>query len=330
MNVKFFIGPMSLNIVDTVIKFSEENNIKIGLIPSRRQVEKTGGYVNNWTTKDFCDYVRSKTSNIILVRDHCGPNQGISEDDGIESFTNDCKYVDVIHIDVWKKYPSYQDGLRETIKFINLGYSINPNILYEIGTEESIRKFESYELKNLVDDLKLNLKPDVFSKIKYLVVQSGTALKENRNIGKYDSSRLSEMINLSKKYELISKEHNGDYIENDVLKEKFSLGLNSINIAPEFGQIETKVILEEIEILKRTDLFDNFFELCLNSKKWIKWVPENYNPYFDKESLINICGHYLFSNSDFLKIKSQLGLDIDLKIQSKIYNRIQEIYYLTK
>ena len=97
---KIFIGPMSKNIVDSVIEFSNNSGITLGLIPSRRQVEYDGGYVNNWKTLDFCEYVRSKTDKVLLVRDHSGPGQGYYEDDGIESFKNDCKYFDVVHVDV--------------------------------------------------------------------------------------------------------------------------------------------------------------------------------------------------------------------------------------
>ena len=38
------------------------------------------------------------------------------------------------------------------------------------------------------------------------------------------------MVNLAKKYNFISKEHNGDYIPVSIIKEKFDLGLDSINI----------------------------------------------------------------------------------------------------
>ena len=40
-----FIGPMSQNVVDAVIKFSKEKNIALGLIPSRRQVDHDFGYL---------------------------------------------------------------------------------------------------------------------------------------------------------------------------------------------------------------------------------------------------------------------------------------------
>ena len=324
-NTKLFIGPMSKNIVDAIIDFSNKNNIEIGLIPSRRQVEINGGYVNNWTTKDFCIYVKNKSKNITLVRDHCGPNQGQLEDDGIISFIEDCQYFDIIHLDVWKKYPTYEEGLLKTIEFIKIGYKINPNLFYEIGTEESIRRFEPFELENLVQDLKKNLSSDLFSTIKFLVIQSGTALKKNINIGNYDSKRLSQMLEVCKKHNLISKEHNGDYIQNDVLSEKFSIGLDSINIAPEFGQIETKVLLDEIYSTKRYDLLEIFFQTCLKSNKWVKWVSDDFDPFKNKIELINICGHYVFSSDDFLEVKSQLSKNIDDKIKISITNRLQEL-----
>jgi hypothetical protein len=321
MKPKIFIGPMSKNIVDSIIEFSNEANIQIGLIPSRRQIEHSGGYVNKWTTKNFCEYVTSKSSNILLVRDHCGPNQGLMEDDGIDSFTEDCKYFDIIHVDVWKKHQLYEDGLNSTLNFIKLGYSINKNLCYEIGTEEAIRRFEPEEIEKLIIDLKSNLPDEVYSKIKYIVIQSGTALKENKNIGTYDKDRLKKMISICKKYGLISKEHNGDYLNNEVLNEKFSLGLDSINIAPEFGQIETKTILQNIN----KEQIEEFFQICLESKKWEKWISKDFNPMLNKLELINICGHYLFSNDDFLKIKNQIKIDIDSEINSNIKKRINEL-----
>ena len=60
MYPKYYIGPMTKNVVDAIIEFCDETNNNIGLIPSRRQVEFDGGYVNNWKTKDFTEYVNGK------------------------------------------------------------------------------------------------------------------------------------------------------------------------------------------------------------------------------------------------------------------------------
>jgi hypothetical protein len=327
MKPKIFIGPMSKNIVDAIIEYSNTNNTPIGIIPSRRQVENTGGYVNNWKTKDFCEYVRSKSDKILLVRDHAGPSQGYNEDDGLESFMTDCQYFDIIHVDVWKKHKSYEEGLKATIEFIKLGYSINPNLLYEVGTEEAIRPFTATELDSLLTDLKKELPSEIYSKIKYAVIQSGTALKGNTNIGKYDNNRLINMINVVNKHNLIPKEHNGDYLDDYVLYDKFNNGLQSINIAPEFGQIETKVILDEIE--KNEDLFEKFYQICYDSKRWVKWVSDDFIPENNKVELINICGHYVFSEPSFIEIKNKLQSNIDLIIKNKIKNRIDNIINCT-
>ena len=60
MEQKIFLGPMSKNIVDTVIEYSNAFNLPFTFIPSRRQVEYNGGYVNNWTTEEFVRYVKNK------------------------------------------------------------------------------------------------------------------------------------------------------------------------------------------------------------------------------------------------------------------------------
>jgi hypothetical protein len=313
-NPNFFIGPMSKNIVDSIIEFSNTNNLKMGIIPSRRQIEKDGGYVNNWTTKEFCEYVRSRSSNILMVRDHSGPSQGSNEDDGIESFMEDCKYFDVIHVDVWKRHKEYHEGVKKTIEFIELGYSINPNLVYEVGTEESIRRFTPEEVASLIQDLRDNLDPKIFNQIKYVVIQSGTGLLMNSNIGKYEEERLLRMIEVVKSEGLIAKEHKGDYIGEDLIRSKFEKGLDCINIAPEFGKIETGVILDRILSEGREDLLDSFFNICLSSKKWEKWVSPDFDPHQNKLDLIRICGHYVFSDPDFLSIKRNFGgIDADIK-----------------
>ncbi len=300
---------MSKNIVDSIIEFCDETNHKIGLIPSRRQVEWDGGYVNNWTTKDFKEYANTLT----LKRDHSGPGQGYSEDDGYVSLKEDCKYFNLIHIDPWKKYPKYVDGLKWSIDMIKFCYKENPNIEFEVGTEEAIRRFEPKELNQLVIDLYNSLPSKMFKQIKYLVIQSGTSLKETTNTGEYDKGRLLSMVNVAKHWGLISKEHNGDYIPSDLIKEKMSLGLDSINIAPEFGLIETQTYLDNnIDINK-------FWEICYKSKRWEKWVNSDFDPFAQKEDLIKICGHYVLSNPEFLKIKPNIDDQIKTNIKAKLH-----------
>lgn len=317
---KYFIGPMSKNIVDAIIEFSRETNIQVGLIPSRRQIDWNSGYVNNWNTKEFSIY----SLPLILERDHAGPNQGSSDDDGYESLKYDCQYLDLIHIDPWKKYPAFNLGLEETIKMIKFCYKLNPNIQYEVGTEEAIRRFESYELADLMHHLQNRLSPEIYKQIKYLVIQSGTSLKETNQTGIYDSNRLKDMISVCKNFGVLSKEHNGDYIPIETIKEKFALGLDSINIAPEFGLIETQTYLDAIGDNK--ELFEKFWKICYLSNRWKKWVNSDFNPNENKIKLIKICGHYVLSNPNFISdIKSNFT-DIDNKIKNNVINKLNQLY----
>jgi hypothetical protein len=308
---------MSKNVVDSIIEVDDG----FGFIPSRRQVDYNGGYVNSWTTGEFATYVNGR---VPIERDHGGIGQGYKHDDGIESYMHDCRYFDKIHIDPWKEYQDFDKGLQETIDCINFIYLVmgKKEVKFEVGTEESIRRFEVDELENLLRHLKGKLEPEIFENIEYVVVQSGVGLdlgKQN-NSGTFDPDRLENMINICKKFGKKSKEHNGDYLSNDEYKVRFDMGLDSINIAPEFGQLETLCYLEEMD----KDI-DEYYNICYDSKRWKKWVNDDFVPEDNKKELIKICGHYVFSNRRFLDIKP----NIDDKIKTVIKNKLRRLNELT-
>lgn len=319
---KIFIGPMSKNIVDSVIELAEEHNVPLALIPSRRQIDYMGGYSNRWNTADWHTYVKSRTNNVLLVRDHGGPNQGTKQDYGFDSLYEDCKYMDIIHIDPWKSVSTLEDGLHKTLEYIQFCYNANPNICFEIGTEEAIFHYEAPQLDELIEFLKNNLSSGAFKQIKYAVIQSGTSIKNTMNTGKYSEDRLIDMVSVCHKYNLLSKEHNGDYLTKDGVSSKFSAGLDSLNIAPEFGQIETKTLLAAMHKRdSRKYLIEELFQICNDSQKWRPWVDENFNPLFNKEETIKISGHYVFSDHFFKVIKRQFK-NIDSIMKDEIKDKI--------
>jgi hypothetical protein len=319
--MKFFIGPVTKNTIDSVINYSNENQVEFVFIPSRRQIDYDGGYVNSaFNTMEFSKYVKSKTNNILIERDHGGPSQGKFDDDGLLSLSEDTKYLDIIHIDPWKKYKNIDEAVDYTIKLIRYCFLLNKDMLYEIGTEEGIRPIDDVELDYFVNKIKMNLSNDIFSKIKYLVIQCGTKLLEQTNIGTFDSKKLIKMIEVCKKYNMIPKEHNGDWISYDTIKNKQDLGLNCINIAPEFGEIESTVILN---ILNKID-FEEFFQICYQSNAWKKWVSSEFDPLSNKEKLIKICGHYNLNHPKFIEIKSKYK-NMDQEICNSIKNKLIQI-----
>ena len=311
--IKYFIGPMSKNVVDTILELGSN---KIGFIPSRRQVDYNGGYVNNWTTKQFSEYVNGR---VIIERDHGGVGQGYEYDDGLKSYKHDAENFSIIHVDPWKVYQDFQKGVEEVASCIKYIYWKNPMIKFEVGTEESIRRFEVSELENLLHNLEYKLPSNIFENIEYAVVQSGVGLDlgKQKNTGTFNPKRLEDMVKVCKKFGKKSKEHNGDYLSSKEYKDRFDLGLDSINIAPEFGQLETLVYLDNGD-----DTFiDRWYKICYDSKRWEKWVSKDFIPKDNKEELIKICGHYVLSDEQFNLIKP----DIDDEIKKTINNKLLEL-----
>jgi hypothetical protein len=292
-DIKFYIGPITQNVIDSVIEVANEKNVKFGFCATRRQIDYDSGYVG-YTTSEFVKYVRSKTDKVLICRDHSGAKQGKNEESPLYKDINSL-YVDiiarldVIHIDPWKKFLKYDENLRETVNHILYVYSHNPYILFEVGTEEAIFPYNHLDLKRFLSNLKYELGDIFITNVKYAVIQSGTRLQETKNIGKFNLIKLHNMIDVCKEFNILSKEHNGDYLTKEELKIRFDNGLNAINIAPELGVIETKVL---IKYIKNDKDFNKIFVICLNGEKWKKWVNSDFDPLMNKKELIEICGHY--------------------------------------
>ena len=60
---KIYFGPMSKNVIDYVSRYD-----CFGFIPSRRQVDYNGGYVDGLTAETL----RSLVDNRVICRDHGG------------------------------------------------------------------------------------------------------------------------------------------------------------------------------------------------------------------------------------------------------------------
>jgi len=321
---KYYIGPMSKNVIDCVIEHGRKHSI--GLIPSRRQVDYCGGYVNNWNTKQFSEYLNGKK--ILLCRDHGGPKQGLESDDGLDSFSDDCLNLDLIHIDPFKGCSSIYEAAERTIFYLKFCFSKNSKLFYEVGTEEAIFKYEPDHLNWFLSLLRMSLTDEEFAQIKYAVVQSGTSLdlSTRTNTGNFNNNRLLNFIEVVKAFGLMSKEHNGDYlIDSFDVETRYASGLDAINIAPEFGQIESEFYLEQT---KGSSLFDVLYEICYTSGKWKKWIPDVSR--VSKEQIIITCGHYILSETAFeKKIKIHFP-NADKMIQRRITSKLKLLNEQTK
>jgi hypothetical protein len=313
---RLFVGPMSKEIVDIVIDYAKERNT-LGLIPSRRQIEYSGGYVNDWTTSEFSHYVKSRNSNICLVRDHGGPGQGSVPDDGLESFRNDViSQFDILHIDPWKTCKTVEEGIEKTERLIRSCCRLSENITFEVGTEESIFPYSERDLDLILGSLQEVLK-DEFDRVKYAVIQSGVKISGTENVGNFDERRLEKMVKVVKKYGLFSKEHNGDYLTTNEIQNRSALGLDSINIAPEFGVAQTRILLKSGLVS-----LEEALETCKTINKFSKWIPENLRHDPPDELIVDVSGHYCFTKDPF---RESVGL-VKEELTRHLFSRFDEIH----
>jgi hypothetical protein len=139
---------------------------------------------------------------------------------------------------------------------------------------------------------------------------------EMRNVGTFEAPfrveneipaeiQIPKMIEICKKYNVLMKAHNTDYLSNEALSFYPRLGIDAANIAPEFGVIESKKILELMGELKLTSLKDSFVKLSLDSNKWKKWMIKDSKANNYEKAIIS--GHYVFSDKRFTEIKENLA-----------------------
>jgi len=309
-DVKYFICPMSKNILESILELDSD---KLGVLPTRNQIDYTGGYVNNWSTKEFFSYINENfnTKNITFQRDHGGSSLFFTDE--YESFKCDLKYFNIFHIDPWISFKNLSEGIEQTINYINYIGSRNLKAYFEIGTEEDRRKFEPDDIDFMLKTLRNNLSSDLFDRIIYVVIQSGESidLPNKVNKGNFDINRFKDMIAVCKVYNKKSKEHNGDFLMNQEYQFRFNNGLSAVNIGPEFATIETSLYLQHMT----SKQIDDFYQICLKTEKWRRWISCNVND-IDKKNLIEICGHYNYSNFDLPKIDNIIKDAIKDKIQS--------------
>ncbi len=329
--MKLFIGPMSQNVVDAVIEFNNENpgSDLQGFIPSRRQIEtrhQGGGYVCGWTTEKFVNYVGP---GLIIKRDHGGPLQGAKPDDGMQSLLADLDAgVRFIHLDPWKKYPDIKDAARCTIDLFLFCREVSPTCLFEVGTEEGIRKYTPEELETFLSYVMDGIGPGS-AFIRYAVVQSGTNVRGMANTGDFDKQRSAAMAKVCHDRGLLAKEHNSDYLTVSALRARAKCGVDAFNIAPEFGTLETSILME---LLTEADCYDElnaFICQCVRSGKWERWVSLDLDFSHKKvDYLTRVCGHYNFETDAFRNARDALkrkGVDYDRAVKDEVKSRVKEI-----
>ncbi len=304
---KIGIGPMSSDIIEAVFRYSENNNIPLMLIASKSQIDWDGGYVNNWTTKEYSEYINElkkqyPKARVYICRDHCGPGfKKYDIDDVYKTIDSDIENgFDFIHIDFCHFKGSHVEMLEESRRAIEYIRNKDKNILIEVGTDENTgAQFNDAEIDRIEQDMKFftNLAP-----VHFFVVQTGSLIREINQIGKFNGDFIKKIRSVADRYQLNLKEHNADYIGSDEIQKRTGL-IDAMNIAPQYGVIQTKLTLQKCLNygIDPSDFIDEAYE----SKKWKKWLHKNTE---DNKFLCSVvAGHYVFSSDAYKNLYEKIN-----------------------
>lgn len=318
MKAKLALGPMSPHIVEAVYEYSSENGRPLMLIPSRNQVDRAGGYVNDWTTRSFSDFCRTlkikhPNSEVMLCRDHCGPgfNGSSSVEDVYQTIADDIENgFDLIHIDFCKLSGEQEKVFAESARAVDFTLRLKADIKIEIGTDENVGRAE----ENLD---RVHMYAGFFKHYcnpTFYVVNTGSLVMEDRQVGSFNAGAVESLKEIiTDKYGLLLKEHNADYLSSSEIKLRAGT-IGAVNIAPQLGVVQTQVTLRRAKDLN-IDTHD-FLEESYQSGKWNKWMLDS----SDKNRCAIISGHYVFSGRAYgrLMVEMRKRHDIDGEIRSAI------------
>ncbi|MEN8078563.1 class II D-tagatose-bisphosphate aldolase, non-catalytic subunit [Clostridioides difficile] len=350
------IGPMSKTLIKASMLLAKEKDFPLMFIASRNQVDSNelgGGYVCNWDQKGFAQAIEEVAKEInfdglyYLCRDHGGPwqrdnerNAHLPENEAMElgkkSYLADLlNGFDLLHIDPTKdpyvvgKSIEMDVVINRTIELIEYVEEERkarnlPPISYEVGTEETnggLTSQESYD--KFIEKLTGELKKRDLPLPCFIVGQTGTLTRLTENVGHFDAITSKKLADIAKKYGVGLKEHNGDYLDDAILLEHPALGITAMNVAPEYGTVETQAYLKLIEVEKelykdgliteKSNLERVLKEEAVKSGRWKKWMVDGKDKLSFEEIMSDdkltyliteISGHYTFNN-DSVKAEIQ-------------------------
>ena len=318
------VGPMSSETIEAVFRHSHFLRSQVMLIASKNQIDAKGGYVNNWTTKEYMNEIKAlrkryPQSDVKICRDHCGPGfNGIHDlDDSYRTIEDDIKNgFDLIHIDFCHFKGSNKERLAETKRAIQFCLKKNPKILLEIGTDEN--EGTNYTVANIGE---LEREIDFFQgfcKPEFYVVQTSSLIMEINQVGSFNKTFVERVSKLLDGKQVKLKEHNADYLSTEEIALRKGL-IGAFNIAPQLGVVQTTITLSKC--LMYGIQWEKFADLVYEGGRWKKWLqnngPEN------KMLCVLIAGHYHFSSPIYQEMLEKLAKHEDIK--EGITNQLMEI-----
>jgi fructose/tagatose bisphosphate aldolase len=320
---KLGFGPMSKEIIEILAHHTLENNYPLMIIASRNQVDYVTGYV--CTTAELASSVEEfKNPNLLLCRDHCGPyfsdlDRGLSVEDAMDRCMKTISAdiangFGLLHIDVSR---IKDNQLFYAKRLIELALSLNPDIMLEFGSEDNTGIDINSSLARI--DVQLGFLNPYKKNIKFFVTQTGSLTKDNQ-AGTFDIERNRAIGEQIRAAGFLFKEHNADYFTQEDIQHRITAGIDSLNIAPQLGKVQTDLLKEFAPV----DLWETFSNLVYSQNYWQRWVPEGVT---DKDIAVSVSGHYLFNSQSYKDIIAAIDIN---RFNAKLSKKISDLLELYK
>lgn len=376
------IGPMSPALIQACFELGKEKDLPLMFIASRNQVDADefgAGYVNNWDQFRFAADLKAMAEKVgfdgdyFLCRDHGGPWQRdkerkdhIPEAEAMalarRSYQVDMDAgFDLLHIDPTKdpyvvgKVIDIELVLSRTVELIRFceEYRKANNLkefFYEVGTEETnggLTDVSAYE--GFIIELNKRLAAESLPQPLFIVGQTGTLTRLTKNVGHFNDKQSAVLSAISTRHGVGLKEHNGDYLPDEILLKHPGLGITAMNVAPAYGTIETRAYLKLAEVEKdlaakgfiksASDLKTVLTRECVLSHKWEKWMTDEHKNKSEEQifnepellkEILELSGHYNYEKpavvkemqTMFANLKS-FGVEPERYVVNKIKDMIQ-------
>ncbi len=347
------IGPVSATVIQAALESARDIGFPLMFIASRNQIDAKefgGGYLDGWDSCNFIGNIHRLAGHVgysgpmYFCRDHGEPWQRDQElRDGIpldEAMYNVLKQLiydmlagfDLLHIDPIKgpdsPYPMEViiDRMIELIDTLETEASRAGKVLeYEVGTEGITGDITNEQrFREFMLSLTGTLHQCGLPKPLFVVGQTGTLLKMNRNVGKFEIEGTRALCSAAVHYNIGFKEHNADYLAPELLRLHPFIGITGANVAPEFGHAETMALLELAEEEAQVSSLSNspisrFKEKIQTEifglEKWRKWLTDEDKDLTEDairrdeiklQTLTITCGHYTFSHPEIIEARKLL------------------------
>lgn len=376
------VGPMSKTLLTAALSLAKERDFPLMLIASRNQVDSDEfghGYVCGWDQDRFVKDVEAAAAAVgfdglvYLCRDHGGPWQrdeeraaGLPVEEAMEICLRSYKHdmdsgFDLLHIDP-NKDPHIKGTVPLELVLDRTAALIGeleryrkekglPEIGYEAGTEETNGGLTSVgAFSDFVDRLVALMENKGLQPPEFVVGQTGTLTRLTENVGHFNRENARKLSENAEKHGVGIKEHNGDYLSDAVLLEHLPLGVTAMNVAPEFGVVETRAWLtlaqveaQHVDAGRRSDLTARMTEQAVGCERWRKWMVGDTAsmPVADalkdaalSAQITDICGHYTYEIPDVREAMdvlrrnlASLGIAADAYVASKIKASLDRYAY---